>query len=907
MSYKRSYMRQTQKAMSAMLVTAISLSGGTAAFAATSTTPVTTAVPNTTVSTGIFTDVTNGYWAEKHIYKLAAQGIILGDKGKFRPNDNITQQEAVALAIRFMNAGSKLPATPSVPDKLKTGVYFKPYVALALELKLLDSTEELAATSAKDNWGEKKASREWIAKILVRALGKDADAKAAATKQTTFADNNKISVGAKGAVNVAVDLGLAKGVEGNRFDPLGLVTRAQIAAFFGRGQAYVNPGYANVYEGIVTALSNNQITLYIDGKSRSFVVDNRSVVYSSDADTKKNINDIKLYTKVVAIDKTGSAAYIEVTDSTPQLESIQGTFAKTTGNNTIWLSTNTGYVSYGYDEGTTFLDQNGKSIGSQALTADSTVEIQRETYSPAKRTISIKVKSGLVTKEGTGTIQSLDNNTLIVKDTAGLVEQFKVDPNVLVRYQNQIISLSELKAGAAIKYSIKNSVITSIEVTQSVERTFKAQLIDIGAGNKLVTYKKTDGTLESKLLADKASIAVDGIVDAGLNDLIADVSGGDQVQITLDAGEKVNRIQVIGRQSEQLSDLTVVSYDSALKALTLVDANKKLQVYALDEKTKLDYNSSAPTLTGMESLLTKGRKISLNHIGNRILSLQVVYKYEGTFVSANATAKTITLQMSGGKTVVVNYTGTQPSIELYGKASPSLNDIKVGDAVTAILTANQDALQTLAVTTPIQFEVISVDSNNSRIRAESSGITDEIYVDKATLLGASGGVLRLTDITAGQFLNVVFQGRTAISVQAVKLTLGKVQSVDGSSVTIKDFTGNTTSFPVTAGIKVVKAGATSTNASTLTASDHVEVRKDQNGQLVFTVLSTLLRPFNYYDSSTKEMFVKRDFNDTQYRFSLSLDAYIHQGDTTLTVQSLKENDNIVLYFNRGKLVEIEKQ
>ncbi|WP_433946501.1 S-layer homology domain-containing protein [Paenibacillus sp. SN-8-1] len=910
MSNKRSRKRQSRKAVTTMLVTAMCLSGGAAAFADTNTTAATTTTSaQSTVSASIFSDVASGYWAEKHIYKLASEGIILGDKGKFRPGDNITQEEAITLALRFMNLDSKLPATPVVPDKLKTGNYFKPYVALALQQKLIDQTEEVAATGAKETWGSKKASREWIAKILVRALGKEADAKAAAAKATAFADNAKISAGARGFVSVAVDLGLTKGVDGNKFDPLGLVTRAQIATFFSRGQSYLNPAYAGVYEGVISELTDSKLTLYMNGKTRSFVLDDRSVYFTSDSETRIAKSDLKPFTKVVAIDKVGSAAYVEVTDPKQQVDSIEGTFAKITGDNTIWLSTASGYTSYGYDSATQFIDQNGKVITAAGLTADSTIEIQRETYSPDKKTVIVKVKTGLVNKSGTGTIQSVDLNakTITVKDSTGSVEQYKVDDSTLIRYQSQIIGLSELKPNAAVKYTVKNNVFTSLEVTQSVERTVKAMLVDVNGTSKLVTYKTSGGSLEAKFLADKPAILVDGIADAGLSDLIADPSAGDQVELTLDAQERVTRVQVLGRQSEQLTDLNVVSYDSKYKALTVINAQNKLEVYKLDDKTKLDYNPAQPTLAGVEPLLTKDRKISITHIGDRALALQVIYKYEGTYMSANTSAKTVTIQLSGGKLLTLSYTGSNPPLEIYGIATPSVSDIKAGSSVVAMLTAGQDAVQTLAVKTPVQFEVISVDSINNRIRAKSKGVTDDFYVDKAVLLGDNGQSIKISDLYVGQFINVIFNGRTAVSLQAVKLDLGKVLSSDGSTVSVKNFAGVTTSYPVSGGVKVVRNGVASTNASTLTTSDHVEVRKDENGQIVFTVLNSIVRPFNYYDSSSKEVYVKHDFNDNNYRFGVTLETYVHQGDITLTVQSLKENDNIVLYFNNDKLVEIEKQ
>lgn len=50
----------------------------------------------------MFSDVNLGFWAEKHIHKLAALDILKGNNGKFRPNDDVTQQEAITMAIRFM-------------------------------------------------------------------------------------------------------------------------------------------------------------------------------------------------------------------------------------------------------------------------------------------------------------------------------------------------------------------------------------------------------------------------------------------------------------------------------------------------------------------------------------------------------------------------------------------------------------------------------------------------------------------------------------------------------------------------------------------------------------------------------------------------------------------------------------
>ncbi|MBR2568383.1 MAG: S-layer homology domain-containing protein, partial [Paenibacillus sp.] len=181
----------------------------------------------------VFSDVKLGHWAEKHIHKLAALGILKGNNGKFRPADDITQQEAIALAIRYMGLENELneSGNAALPEDFKVGNYFKSYTVLAFQKGLLNSEEELKNLDPKKPWGDQKASREWITKILVRAVGKESDAKQVMTMPTSFADNSKISSSNLGYVNVAVELGLTTGADKNRFDPQGKVTRAQIATF----------------------------------------------------------------------------------------------------------------------------------------------------------------------------------------------------------------------------------------------------------------------------------------------------------------------------------------------------------------------------------------------------------------------------------------------------------------------------------------------------------------------------------------------------------------------------------------------------------------------------------------------------------------------------------------------------
>lgn len=912
MTFKYNNPSHSKKVVSAVLAGMMALSAGGAAMAAESTETgqgQTAAITNTAAPTGLFSDIKVGYWAEKHVYKLAYQGILLGNNGLFRPGDAVTQQEAVTMAIRFMNQEGQLKTdtAAALPTNMEVGNYFKPYVALALQLGLIDKTEESTVDVSKTSWGQKPASREWITKLLIRSLDKDAEAKAQNNQSTGFADNSDISESGKGYVNLAVSLDLAKGVEGNKFNPTGSVTRAQLATFFSRGESLTDTAYPNTSTGYVTGLKDGQITLVVDGKAVNFAVNSSTPYFTKDSETRASSTDVKLYTKVMVVGSAGGASYVEIVDATPQVESVEGSFARSLSGNKIGIFVGENYETYSYDEATAFIDQNGNAIKLSDITADSIIEVQRETFSADKKTVAIRVKSGIVNKSDNGVIAevSTSGKTIKLVNAAGATEQFAYNDNLLITYQNRILSVADLKAGSTVKYTVKDSVLQTIVLSQGVEQSVRGTLVEIGGNQSTLTFKREGGSLEAKLLTEKPEVIINGIQDATLNDLITDATNGDQVELTLNSDDQVTRIQVIGRQMEPMNGVTVVSYNSKTKVLTVLDNNKKPFVFTLDEKTKLDYNTTKPTLAGLESILNDGRKLDLTYVGTRALSVKVIYKYEGTISSIDTSGRKISV-LSGNQTITVPYT-TLPTVEMYNKSGASLGDLKIGDKVTVTLGANQDVVQKIALNTVAQFEVVALEAN-SRIRVKSDLLTSQFYVDQAVLTGESGQTITPSQLTAGNLINVTFEGATPKAVQVVKRTLAEVTAVDASSVTLKQFNGQTETVPVSGSVKVVKSGSTLTSLTSLTVGDRVEMTKDTDNSTRFRVLTVMSKQFWSYDGVGNQILVKRETtSDTNYRFALGSSVFVHQGDNTLSVQSLRDNDNIVLYLLNNVIMEIQKQ
>ncbi len=101
----------SKKVVSAVIAGMMVMGSGTAVFADNASNNT---AAQSTAASALFKDVKSGYWAEKHIYKLASQSILLGNNGLFRPNDNVTQQEAVTMAIRFAGLEGKVDKNASV-------------------------------------------------------------------------------------------------------------------------------------------------------------------------------------------------------------------------------------------------------------------------------------------------------------------------------------------------------------------------------------------------------------------------------------------------------------------------------------------------------------------------------------------------------------------------------------------------------------------------------------------------------------------------------------------------------------------------------------------------------------------------------------------------------------------------
>lgn len=873
--------------------------------------------PASAASTGKFTDVPAAHWADKHITKLALQGIVEGGTdGTFKPGDNVTQQEAVVMAIRFMGKKNEVNFDSEfVGNKdFKVGNFFKPYIAYAFQHGLLDEAEEykLAEADPKNDWGSRKASREWITKLMIRAIGQKSTAESLASSPVAFSDGNQVSAAYKGYVNAAVHLQLVKGVTADKFDPKGSITRAALATMFSRAESQADVDYAGQEEGILSSLSDNAITLYKGNGESSFTLSSSTRIYRHDSEKAVTLAELSPHTKVTIIASQGNALYVEQLDNNEQVEKFSATFDRVLPNeNLMYVWVDNKPVEVLYDRSLTVKDASGAKISVTALAKDSKIEITRDKYRAKPLAASITVQSAPVNKSGSGKVQSVQANppaVTVLDSVYNRTEVLNVSANADIIWQGSIMQggVSQVREGDIIAYEIKDSFVTRITIQQTSAMTVQGHFYSASSDSKTIQFVKGQGTvqetLEAKFIADNAEVTITGLNGTTINDLVK----GDQIELALNERDQVTAIKVINRQVEMITGAVVVSYDQDLKLLVVTNSLKKAIPVYLSDKTKIEFNGNPMTLEAVGSMLTKNRKLTLGYTDDKAVLLQFVYNYKGTVTSINTNSNQITLSVNSVPVTLglETYTG----VEIAGKTTAVLADVKVGDTVTALLNANQDKASGIQVHTYWQYEIVSVDAAAKKVKLKGADqATIEVLVGSAELLNDRGDKIALSNLSAGQIVNATYAGKTLSTLKTVAATVGTLASVAADKISVTDYNGSTSVITLGADYSVVKDGSASASAAGLKAGDRVEVRKDAKDRVVVTVINGIAKKFWKYDASANTLSVRRaSVSDTNYQFKVTSATKVTNNGAQGNLSQLKDGDNITLYVHKGVLLEVVK-
>ena len=174
-----------------------------------------------------FTDIT-GHWAADNILFVASRGLLSGTSDTtFSPGTGMTRGMFVTALGRLAGINPDSYKTGKFTD-VKADAYYAPYVNWAAQTGIVEGVT--AITFAPDT----NINREQMAVIMAnyaKKLGYDLPR---TIKAVTFADNANISSWAKDAVRAMQQAGILAGKNGNKFDPKGTATRAEVATVLRR-------------------------------------------------------------------------------------------------------------------------------------------------------------------------------------------------------------------------------------------------------------------------------------------------------------------------------------------------------------------------------------------------------------------------------------------------------------------------------------------------------------------------------------------------------------------------------------------------------------------------------------------------------------------------------------------------
>ncbi|WP_256757384.1 S-layer homology domain-containing protein [Cohnella sp. WQ 127256] len=878
-----------------------------------------------------FRDVKTNYWAEKHITKLALQGILKGgtgaSAGTFSPGNAITRQEAVIIAIRFMGIEDEvMPSNVLVfPSDLVIKEDYKPYIKLATQKKILNLEEEqlLVASEKGKEWGSSPATREWMTRLLVRAIGKDAEAKLAASQATTFGDDAQIKSQYKGYVNVALSSSLVTGVSATKFDPSATVTREMASTLFSRAESYMTGvAYSGQVKGALIAIDANKLTvLHSDGVQKEYNLSPTAAIYAYQSELASSVASLKQYGEVLMISNTdGTIGYVEQTSDTAKVNNYEGTLTSVVeAEQKITVQVGAESKTFYYDalKLPTIKDASGQTLTIANLPVNVPVKLSVDAFRPDGKVLSLTVNQVVVNKTGAGTIEAWTPTTLSlqVKDAAGKSETYSVSDKLTIKQNDVILTQDQLLVGDVISYEIKNGVLVSMIITKKVIPPINGVLSLVDKVGKTIQYTTGNNELGAKYMADNVVVKIEGLADVSLDDIFK----GDSVSLTLNESGKVSVITVQGRSVNFLTGVTVFSAGMTDDILIVTDTAGKKVPLIINESTRFDLNGAKITKVEAAQYVIKGKKINVGYTGSNVAYISIVSQYTGTVLENNTTARTLKLALDVSNSITLPYSTYAPAVDIYGQNGASYLDIRVGDRVTAIMDPNkQEQIIVVNVQKTLQLELVSVDLAQYKLRAKrADGYVDEwsmnTYSSPVALQDENGTSISLNSLnqtTNNTVLNVTFKGKTPTIIKVIPTTYGRVSSINASNSSIDIVTGTgavVTKTFLTPPI-VVRDNVTLGSLSSLKADDRVEVRRDENDRVIIQIIPALTKTVQYTDSVKKTLNVfKSSINDTTPNsFTLDSQVYIHQGITTLTLSNLKTDDVVTLYVLRGKLIEIVK-
>ena len=241
-----------------------------------------------------FIDITDAYnWAKEALERMVRKGVISGiSENQFAPSRNVTKLEALVMIIRTMEWGDDaenafdLIKKGKKKDRLKNKIqdWGKGYIDVALEKGLIDEV---------DLWQQNfttPATREDVAKYIIRALGWHDKAEKYMDEELRFKDAEAVSIGAVGYIYLIDKEGIMKGYPDHTFRPNQPVKRIEMAQLVANLDKMLeddeddedadDEDESEIFKGKITIVDvdDKEITVKIGNREKLFELTKRTTI-----------------------------------------------------------------------------------------------------------------------------------------------------------------------------------------------------------------------------------------------------------------------------------------------------------------------------------------------------------------------------------------------------------------------------------------------------------------------------------------------------------------------------------------------------------------------------------------------------------------------------------------------------
>lgn len=841
------------------------------------------------------------HWSQKHVAKLASLGVVKGyNNGNFGSNDPVTQQEVIVMAVRLMGAEKEANNLTDIGTSLQVADWARPHVLYALNKGILLPSEEII-NNGYVNWGERSAKREWVAKIIVRALGQQQQAQQLANVPTTFVDNEDITPSMLGYVNAAVKMGIITGTNNNEFFPLRTITRAEIASILSKATQYTPPS-DNVIKGYVTAFTNDVLSVRdTNGLVHHIPLTNETAYYRYDQNAQVLKSEVRSGREVYVVTSGADALYVEVTNDEMPTETITGEFvAVDTVKRIIKVVVNGQMIDYDLEETVGVIDPDGYGSSLTQLLPLSIVQLTKNTVT--NRIVEITVKEKPLSKSSSGTVVNVGANQIAIRDdVSGAVETYPYQASqIFVTHNEKIIQLSDVSPADVVSYKVVNGYIAEIDISIKYIEPKRGTVVKIETNPLMIVISNNEGNLDAYYIADNVQVQIDGMVAPALKD----VYKNDIVTLSFDNKERVKMIRV---ENRTISSLYMVQFHSHVSQRNqIVVLMEETRILNLTDDTVFEvYGIQYPT-SELSKRLTSGQRIDLVLSGDYVQHIKLSDSYTGKVKDLNPTTRKLVLNNPtlGDITLTLS---TPTFIQILNQPSITISDLNIGDEVKVILGQDQTTVQQILVKKNVKYTIESVNTMTRLVvLRDSSNGTHQLYISSDMKIEhPSKQYASINDLKSGQTVTVTYYGTLASSINIVESLYGTVESYDRTNQKLVVVTADQQRITIDTDARFeLYKGNEKVSANTLLAGDRISFVRDKDGYTFGQVVIREMKTMNRLESGQQISFITI-LNEIE-RYTLADNVIVRSGGRLISLNDLKTRDTLYVYIVNKVIMEIEK-